>query len=335
MRILAVDDDDIHSRLLAIFLRKLQYNDLTLADSSEAALNLILDAEPPFECFLLDINMPGMNGIELCRTIRSEPRYAGVPILMLTSLSDRKHMEAAFQAGATDYITKPIEEFELSTRLKLAHDLLVKKREIDSLGAKIEATRNDHRADERITLSTAFALDDVLGAIEYLAFENFLFRTSVETHNLDVVAVKVANVEEIFNVSDSQDFQFVMNCVGDTIGDALKTRQFFLSYAGNGIFPIALLDNVGLDLESFALELFNLSVDLDLRMSNREMVRPELVIGAIVKSSFLPWKANLNVLSEAIASVETAASQLRRSDPRRSGEQPRKWSARRWFLKAS
>jgi len=335
VRILAVDDDDIHLRLLSVFLRKLQYEDLTLADSSEAALNLILDADPPFECFILDINMPGMNGIELCRTIRSDPKYADVSVLMLTGLSDRKHMEAAFQAGATDYITKPIEEFELSVRLKLANELLVKKREIDTLGARIKATQNDPRADERVSLSTAFALDDVLGAIEYLAFENFLFRTSVEAHNLDVVAVKVANVEDIFKASNSQDFQFVMNCVGDTIGDALKTRQFFLSYAGNGIFPIALLDNVGLDLENFVLELFNQSSDLDLILNDRNVVHPELVIGAIVKSSFLSWKANLNVLSEAIANVESAASQLREATPRVTGERPRKWSPRNWLLKVS
>lgn len=335
MRILAVDDDDIHLRILAVYLRQLQYDDLTLADSSEAALNLILDAEPPFDCFLLDINMPGMNGIELCKTIRTESRYTGAPVLMLTGLADRKHMEAAFKAGATDYITKPIDEFEISARLRIASDLIVKKHKIDILDAKVEANRNDHNIRQEISLSTVFALDDVLGAIEYLAFENFLFRTSVETHNLDVIAVKVVNVEDIFNVSDSQDFQFVMNCVGDAIGDALKARHFFFSFAGNGIFPIALLDNVGLDIESFATELFNLLSDFDMRMSNRKLVRPELVIGAIVKSSFLPWKANLNVLSEAIANVESAASQLREAATRATGERPRKWSPRNWFLKVS
>lgn len=335
MRILAVDDDDIHRRLLAVFLAKLHFDDLTLADSAQTALNLIHDAKTPFECFLLDINMPGMNGIDLCKTIRSEPNYAGVPILMLTGLSERSHMEAAFQAGATDYITKPIDEFEISTRLRLANDFLVKKQKIDSLDAQIEANQNDHEPHQKIALSTAFALDDVLGAIEYLAFENFLFRTSVETHCLDVFAVKVVNVEEIFDVSNSQDFQFLMNSIGDSIGDVLKTRHFFLSYAGHGIFPIALLDNIGLDLESFALDLFNLSSDLDLRLPNRDAVRPELVIGAMVQSSFLPWKANLNVLSEAIGNVERAARQFRKTDPRTAVEQPRKWLPRTWFQKAS
>ncbi len=143
MRILAVDDDDVHQRLLVLVLEENRYRDVALAGSANDALRMIHDADAPFDCFLLDIDMPGMNGIELCREIRALPGFADVPILMLTGMSDREHVEAAFSAGATDYVTKPINTFELTTRLRLANELLMQRRRIDALGVEIELARSE------------------------------------------------------------------------------------------------------------------------------------------------------------------------------------------------
>ena len=337
MRILAADDDEFHLSLLALMLRENKYGDVTLASSATEALGRIRDATVPFDCFLLDIEMPGLNGIDLCRDIRRIPAYAGVPILMLTRLSDRDHMEAAFAAGATDFITKPIDKLEFSTRLRLASEMLQQKQRIEAMGAEVEAINREHAPRPAADLATPFALDDVLGAIEYLAFENYLFRISVEARNLDVFAVKIGNVDEIFNAATATDFRFVVNCVGDAIAEALKRRRFFLTYAGNGVFPVALRDGLGLELESFAVDLFSLAPDIEVSLAPGQQVQPALFIGAPVKLTFFPRKANLRALSIAIANAnaEEAASEGAKEDPARPEGGPKKRASLFGILKAS
>lgn len=335
MKILAVDDDAIFLRLLSVNLTKMNYTDVTLVDSPQSALRALDTTDTPFDCFLLDINMPGMDGIALCEAIRKRPTYASAPILMLTGLSGQDDMAAAFKAGATDYTTKPIDELELSTRLKLAGDALARKQEIDLLHAEVEAKQYDAGGPGRVSLSTSFALDDVLGSIEYLAFENFLYRTSVEAHRVFVFAVKIRNADEIFQAADTGDFMFLVNSVGDVIGDALKSRKFFLTYAGNGVFAIALLDGIGLDLEGFSANLFYDCAELEIRAANGKALGPELVIGAPAKSSFLPWKANVDALSEAISNVETAALEVRMAASALPSPKLRKLSPLQRLLRAS
>lgn len=335
MKILAVDDDAIFLRLLSVNLKKMNYTDVTSVDSPHGALRALDAADVPFDCFLLDINMPGMDGIALCEEIRKRPAYASAPILMLTGLSGQDDMAAAFKAGATDYTTKPIDELELSTRLKLASDALARKQEIDRLHAAVEAKHHDAGGLVRVALSTSFPLDDVLGSIEYLAFENFLYRTSVEAHRVFVFAVKIRNADEIFQAASNADFMFLINSVGDVIGDALKSRKFFLTYAGNGVFAIALLDGIGLDLEGFSASVFYDCSELEIPAANGKALVPDLVIGAPAKSSFLPWKANADALSEAISNVEMAALEARMAASALPASKPRKLSPLQRLLKAS
>ena len=317
MRILAVDDDEVHQQLLALVLKEIGYPDVSVAGSGEDALRKIHDPGIPIDCLLLDIEMPGMTGIELCREIRVLPGYAGIPILMLTHVSDRDHVKAAFSAGASDYVTKPINQFELTTRLRLAHELLLQSQRIDALGVEIEVARSGLAGQGKIDLTTPFPLQDVSGAIDYVAFENFLLRSSMETRNLDLLAVKVGNVEEIFRSADGSEFLFVMHCVADEIAEALKRRQFFLTYAGNGTFPISLTDGLGIDLESFAMDLFGLAPNLDFTLANGQTIYPHLYFGAQVKAPFFARRANLRALAAAIANAEEAASQFETDTPPR------------------
>ncbi|NNE52347.1 MAG: response regulator [Sulfitobacter sp.] len=120
MRILIVDDDDVILEILEAFLESIDLQDVVLANSGAAALQAITETERPFECLLLDINMPQMTGIELIPHIRQVPGYGFAPIIMLTALDDRKHIAEAFVAGAWDYIVKPFEMYEIETRLHAA-----------------------------------------------------------------------------------------------------------------------------------------------------------------------------------------------------------------------
>jgi CheY-like chemotaxis protein len=80
-------------------------------------LELIDAVVSGFDCFILDVQMPGMDGIELCGQIRAIEVYKDTPIIMNTAVADRDYIDAAFAAGATDYLTKPVDEVEVKARL--------------------------------------------------------------------------------------------------------------------------------------------------------------------------------------------------------------------------
>ncbi|WP_372841117.1 two-component system response regulator, partial [Phaeovulum sp.] len=84
MRILAVDDDPVFLEQILAGLGTLGYRDVVTAQSAEQALGWIDKASPAFDCFLLDIKMPGTSGIELCARIRKLQIYRRTPIVMVT-----------------------------------------------------------------------------------------------------------------------------------------------------------------------------------------------------------------------------------------------------------
>jgi DNA-binding response OmpR family regulator len=89
-----------------------------VAATGEDALSLILNGPP--NLILLDLNLPGMNGFEICRRLRAEPSTATIPILMLTARTDETDKVLGLNMGADDYITKPFSMRELVARVNAA-----------------------------------------------------------------------------------------------------------------------------------------------------------------------------------------------------------------------
>ncbi|MEM7521766.1 MAG: response regulator, partial [Pseudomonadota bacterium] len=120
MRLLAVDDDPAILDLLPIIFRQARLPQITVAGSGPAALSILAERDTLFDALLLDIEMPGMTGIELCQRVRQTPEYRTTPVLMLTAATDDTRIEHAFAAGADDYITKPFEVKDIVTRVRVA-----------------------------------------------------------------------------------------------------------------------------------------------------------------------------------------------------------------------
>ncbi len=115
--LLAVDDDPFVLDLVKLIAEHSGYSKVTVVGSAYEALQLI-ESPIRFDGFLLDISMPGMNGIELCRLIRAREDYRQTPVLMLTAMRDLQHIADAYKAGASDYASKPFEVGELEKRLR-------------------------------------------------------------------------------------------------------------------------------------------------------------------------------------------------------------------------
>lgn len=113
--ILIVDDNPKNLQLLGKSFQKNKYK-IEFATNGESALEWLDTSQ--FDLILLDINMPGMNGFEVCRKIRSNPVLNNVPIIFLTAEVDRESILKGFDIGGQDYITKPFDRRELLERVK-------------------------------------------------------------------------------------------------------------------------------------------------------------------------------------------------------------------------
>lgn len=132
MGILIIDDSPDQQALLRAILGKAGHTDLLSADSAMSAFS-VLDMEgqePPakIDLILMDVLMPELDGVEACRRIKSRPHLCGIPIIMVTAKNDLSNLQAAFAAGANDYITKPVNNVELLARVSSA---LALKKEMD------------------------------------------------------------------------------------------------------------------------------------------------------------------------------------------------------------
>ncbi|MFC2105047.1 HD domain-containing phosphohydrolase [Candidatus Bipolaricaulota bacterium] len=113
-RILIVDDEAINRELLEAILTGFGYEQETAADGFEALAKLKLD----IDLVLCDLMMPGMDGFEVVQKIREGSDNADVPICMVTSLSGKEQRLRAVEAGANDFIAKPVDRFEVEVRVR-------------------------------------------------------------------------------------------------------------------------------------------------------------------------------------------------------------------------
>lgn len=148
MRIMVVDDSPDSRLLTERQLQRGGYSDLLLIDSAEEALRLLgvgREAGISVDLILMDLMMPGVNGIEACRRIRQEPRLEDIPILIVTVCEAGDELDAAFSAGASDYIEKPCSRSVLLARvahaLRLKHEIACRKareRELLEIARQLE-----------------------------------------------------------------------------------------------------------------------------------------------------------------------------------------------------
>lgn len=139
--VLVVDDAKAGRDLLVGLLRGAGFARVEEAARGEEALARLLSGG--VDLVLLDLVMPGLDGFELCRRARAEPALEGLPILVQTALGQAEDRSRAFSAGATDYLTKPVNPVELVARVRihLANRLLRRELEAARARAGLEVER--------------------------------------------------------------------------------------------------------------------------------------------------------------------------------------------------
>lgn len=113
--ILIVDDVPQNLKVVGSMLDEVGYS-ATFATSGKQALERIYNTKP--DLILLDLMMPDMDGLQVCKTLKADPDYQEIPIIFLTASHEQDHLVNAFELGACDYITKPFKKQELLARVK-------------------------------------------------------------------------------------------------------------------------------------------------------------------------------------------------------------------------
>ncbi|GAB4459396.1 MAG: response regulator [Anaerolineae bacterium] len=140
--LLIVDDTPADVDILLEYLGQVDF-EITIAEDGERALELS-QAEPP-DLILLDVFMPGMDGFETCRRLKANDLTREIPVIFMTALMRREGQLKAFEVGGVDYITKPIEQGEVLSRVKTHLALRHMQKELEAQNAQLQQEIAEHQ----------------------------------------------------------------------------------------------------------------------------------------------------------------------------------------------
>ncbi|RPI76001.1 MAG: response regulator [Planctomycetaceae bacterium] len=145
-RILITDDNQQNCELLDAYLADEGYA-VEMVFDGQQCLDAVANQQP--DLILLDIMMPRVSGYEVCKRLKGNPETRDIPIIMVTALAEMGDIEKAVSAGADDFLTKPVNKLELTTRvrslLRVRHLTDERDRLLDYL-ASVEAMRKEQSA---------------------------------------------------------------------------------------------------------------------------------------------------------------------------------------------
>jgi CheY-like chemotaxis protein len=113
-RVLVVEDTESVRALISYMLRRRGYEVVAVENGPEA----LAQASDDIDVVVMDVGLPGLNGLEVCRQLRAEAATASLPIILLTGRSHHEDVRDGLRAGANEFLTKPFQEADLMSALK-------------------------------------------------------------------------------------------------------------------------------------------------------------------------------------------------------------------------
>lgn len=236
MKLLAVDDNPQILEVLPAIFKQANLPAITLANSGANALALLEDPDQHFDVLLLDIKMPEMDGIALCKRIRRIARYATTPILMLTSAKDSANIEAAFAAGANDYITKPFDVKDIVTRVRVAQRMANKTPKIQTINPQarhLETPEGVHpmRVVDPVRLAH---VDQLILPFSLGNYLSQLSRSRLE--GCHIFSVRLADIGMLYSSAKTYEFAAALAQVVEAVAEVVTCPRLLMAYQGDGTF---------------------------------------------------------------------------------------------------
>jgi sigma-B regulation protein RsbU (phosphoserine phosphatase) len=311
MRILIVDDFEDGRDIAKAMLFAAGYEDVCTAGSAMEAYRFLGVGAPatedvsPVDLVLLDIVMPEIDGIEACARIRNESLYSDVPIIMVTSLADMDSLANAFVAGATDYITKPLNRVELLARVRSALRL---KCELDRRQARerelleFMSTWGDRRA--------ALWIDDATGLFVGEVAEAYLIAAAKFRSDADatVIALAVDRLEAYRSTQGDVVVSDILGQVARAVRTTAATVGVVAAAYRNGLIVLVVPEFNASAARTLG-EALRASVS-GLVISNRESIAANHVTAsvAVVTGRVHRWIDRIHLLTRAMSEIQIVAS---------------------------
>jgi len=298
MKILAVDDDELIRELLLATLEAHGYTDVTLAESGEDALLKLAATGTSFDAFMFDIQMPGMDGIELTRRVRDMPGYREAPVVMITAMNQKDYIDRAFLAGATDYVTKPFDTTELITRIRLADKLQAETRRA------VSSTVTVQQEARKPAFAEPIPIEEIKGYVSNGVLQNYVMIMKEQKQlSIGAFAIRVPELEFVHAGSSAEEFAYVITDVAEVISDTLVGTQAFVSYIGSGTFlcvgPKRLLPGA----DAMKDQLLMMLNDPDLVYCEEVRTSFSAQIGGVSSPKLLERRDDLRFLDRAVDSL--------------------------------
>ncbi|WP_019500638.1 EAL domain-containing response regulator [Pseudanabaena sp. PCC 6802] len=235
--ILVVDDEPTNLDAIEILLSKSGYQ-LSYAANGHEALNYLAENQP--DAILLDVMMPGLDGIEVCHRIKANPHWQHIPVIMVTALSAKEDLADCMEAGADDFISKPVNGIELRSRVRSMLRLGRQYKDIQSLNQQLQQANHELAElngilEERVLQRTAQLERMVLyDNLTQLPSRNFLLRQLEQAiqRSLNEPDYQFALV-----YIDCDRFNLINGSLGYDVGDklliAIGDRLSTYSYQGS------------------------------------------------------------------------------------------------------
>ncbi|MBN8531763.1 MAG: PleD family two-component system response regulator [Alphaproteobacteria bacterium] len=231
--ILVVDDLPPNVKLLEAKLTAEYYDVITAVDGFQG-IEKAKQHKP--DIILLDVMMPGMDGFETCRKIKADPDIAHIPVVMVTALSDKSDRVKGLDAGADDFLTKPVNDIALFARVKSLIRIKVLIDELrlrDQTGAQVGAVTGQGSAN---------ALQDVSGAKVLVIDDDMLECKQIHEHLDSQYQVDVVeDAEEALKVAYAGGYDLIILSSLLTGADALREVSHLRSHEETRHVPILIL----------------------------------------------------------------------------------------------
>lgn len=210
-KILALDDTLSNLDILDKYLDKF---DLFTTTSSEDMFKLLKEVK--IDLILLDIVMPGINGIEICKELKKLPETKNTPIIFITSKSDEESIEKAYEAGGVDYVTKPFRQKELLSRINTHLTLSEQNRALEE---RIEKEIQKRLEQQKILVEQArsAAMGNMMGFITH-QWKQPLNNIAISNGNIELnLILNEFSQEELLN--ETKQISNTINFMNETISD--------------------------------------------------------------------------------------------------------------------
>ncbi len=213
-RVLVVDDDPDMTAFLAHLLRK-EGIDVDTAGDGDAALAQVAKAKP--DLMLLDVMMPGPSGFDVCRKLKSDHGTALMPIVLITALGDKESRVKGIEAGADDFLAKPVDPPELLARVNTLRRLHDTRRELDGrrLAADVQRKEAIRKAFSRY-ISPRLA-DRI---IQDIGIEGGPFKGNGQRINVVAVYAELRGIPGLVEVTEASEVVEMLNQYFSILTDA-------------------------------------------------------------------------------------------------------------------